>query len=220
MRLKNIKDIVLKLDQLFGTNLYKNALKLLQFYYNCDFLNMVRCRLGFIFIRLNCKINRINKNDKLLKLHLGCGEQSLKGYVNIDHRKTIATDLVCDIKKLPYLDNSAELIEIYHVVEHFSRHDLPKALKQWHRVLIKGGKLVIECPDFDAAVKEYMAGNELRLDNVFGLQRFFGDLHQFGYNFKRLEKILSAAGFKNIQQKEPQDYHKNQEPCLRIECIK
>ena len=169
-------------------------------------------------VKLKYKLRIQDKTP--MKLHLGCGSRFLEGYINIDLRKTGATDLVCNIRKLPYPNNSAELIETYHVIEHLPRHDLPKALKEWYRVLIFGGRLIIECPDFDEAVKEYMGGNEKRIDNIFGLQRFHGDTHQFGYNFKRLKNFLEEAGFQNILEREPQDYHGKDEPCLRVECVK
>ena len=83
-----------------------------------------------------------------------------------------------------------------------------------------GEKLIIECPDFDKSVKEYVEGNEKRIDNIFGLQRFLGDTHLFGYNFKRLKKLLEDVGFKDVQRREPRDYHTKDEPCLRVECVK
>ncbi len=76
---------------------------------------------------------------------------------------------------------------------------------------------MIECPDFDGAVRDYLAGDESRIDNIFGLQRFDGDTHRFGYNVGRLTRLLSEAGFSQITPAEPQDYHKDLEPCLRIE---
>ncbi len=156
----------------------------------------------------------------LLRLHLGCGNRHLDGYVNIDFRKTAATDLTCDIRRLPYPAGSVGVIETYHVIEHLPRHDLPHALTEWHRVLAPGGRLIIECPDFDAAVKEYLEGNARRIDNIFGLQRFPGDTHLFGYNFPRLKEILAAAGFIQIERTAPQDYHTGEEPCLRVECTR
>lgn len=182
------------------------------------FFNVIRLKIKPIIIKWKYKVGI--KDKKTLKLHLGCGDIHLNGYVNIDWRKTRVTDLVCDIRKLPYPDNSVKIIETYHLIEHLPRHDFPKALKEWYRLLVPGGKLIIECPDFDDAVKEYIEGNEKRLDNIFGLQRFPGDAHLFGYNFKRLKKILESAGFKNIQKREPRDYHAKDEPCLRVECIK
>lgn len=80
--------------------------------------------------------------------------------------------------------------------------------------------MVIECPDFDTAVKEYLEGNLSMLDSIFGLQRYDGDIHYFGYNFVRLKNLLERCGFKNIVQFPAQDYHTKNEPCLRIECYK
>ncbi len=164
--------------------------------------------------------HKLFKNKEKLKLHLGCGGRYFAGYKNIDIRKTRTTDLVCDIKKLPYPNNSVKLIETYHTIEHLPKHDLPKALKEWERILISGGKLIIECPNFDEVVREYLEGNEQRINNIFGLQRFRGDIHLFGYNFDSLKKLLEEANFIAIQNKEPQDSHKTKEPCLRVECKK
>lgn len=215
---KYFKKIINALDNRLGTSLYMRALKLEEARYSSNILNAIRRNIDPVLIKWKYKLGIKDKN--LLKLHLGCGDRNFEGYVNIDLRKTRATDLVCDIKKLPYPDNSVGLIENYHVIEHLSRHDLPKALKVWYRVLIPGGKLIIECPDFDKAVKEYIEGNKKRIDNIFGLQRFPGDAHHFGYSFERLGKLLKAVGFKDIQQREPQDSHTKDEPCLRLQCIK
>jgi len=155
-----------------------------------------------------------------LRVHLGCGNIRKNGFLNVDHRPTGATNMVCDIKKLPFPSGSVKLIECYHVIEHIPHPEVPSMLREWYRVLQPGGRIIIECPDFDQAVKQYLEGNEHRLYNIFGLQRFPGDAHLFGYNKKRLSELLSRVGFKEIIEGEPTDYHKDQEPCLRIEGIK
>lgn len=213
-----IKRILSTIDSQFKTSLCKRANKLEESWYSSNFLNSIRHNINFVIVKWKYKLRIKDKTP--LKLHLGCGDRYFEDYVNIDLRKTRATDLVCDITKLPYPDNSVELIETYHVIEHLPRHDLLKALKVWYRILIHEGKLIIECPDFDEAVKEYIEGNEKRIDNIFGLRRFPRDAHHFGYNFKRLEKLLEAIGFKDIQKREPQDPHTKDEPCLRVECVK
>jgi predicted SAM-dependent methyltransferase len=172
------------------------------------------------FTTLQEKARSLMPPDGNVKLHLGCGKNHFDGYINIDLRQTSATDLECDISKLPFDDASVQLIETYHVIEHLPRHDVPKALDEWHRVLVEDGQLIIECPDFDGAVMEYIDGNESRIDNIFGLQRFEGDTHLFGYNLKRLRDLLERAGFKEIKGREPQDYHCELEPCLRVEARK
>jgi len=210
-----IKEIIISVDSQSKLPVYKTTINMIEYWHNSNFLNIVRRTVNPIIIRWKYKIRMRHRNP--LKLHLGCGNQHLEDYENIDLRKTWATNLVCDIKKLPYPDNSVALIETYHVIEHIPRHDLPNALKEWYRLLIQGGKLIIECPDFDEDVKEYIEGNEKRMDSIFGLQRFPGDTHLFGYNFKTLKQLLETSGFKEIQRKEPKDYHAKNEPCLRIE---
>ena len=68
--------------------------------------------------------------------------------------------------------------------------------------------------------KEYLQGNEDRINYIFGLKRFKGDTHYCGYNFKRLKLMLENANFSNIFEREPQDYHTKDEPCLRVESVK
>ncbi|CAN0478189.1 unnamed protein product, partial [Discosporangium mesarthrocarpum] len=38
-------------------------------------------------------------------------------------------------------------------------------LREWARVLKPGGTIVLECPDFDQTVREYIEGNEYRIYN-------------------------------------------------------
>jgi len=216
-----VKSIIIILDNRLKTDFCRKATQLRDTWYSSDFFNMIRRKINFNFIFLMYKIRgpRLHE-DTPLKLHLGCGNQHLNDYVNIDMRKTRATDLVCDIRKLPYPEGSVTIIEIYHVIEHLPRHNFPEALKRWYKALVAGGRLIIECPDFDEDAKQYVQGNKKRIDNIFGLQRFPGDTHLFGYNYETLKKVLQEAGFVNIQRTAPQDYHSKDEPCLRVESVK
>lgn len=213
-----LKKFVRCLDRMFHTNLFGSIKGIRDAWYGNRFMNALRRLIFPCFLKLRFFL--FGKPSKRLRLHLGCGNHRLKGYQNIDWRKTIATDLVCDIRYLPYPPCSVERIELYHVIEHLSRADFECALKNWHKLLVDRGVLVIECPDFDAAVKDYLIGREERLNNIFGWQRFDGDAHRHGYNFSRLESILAASGFSQVRQEEPLDYHKNEEPCIRVECLK
>jgi len=51
-------------------------------------------------------------------------------------------------------------------------------LQECLRALQPGGELVLELPDFDAGVREYLEGNEERLYSIYGRQRFPGDARQ------------------------------------------
>ncbi|MFA6412079.1 MAG: methyltransferase domain-containing protein [Syntrophales bacterium] len=157
---------------------------------------------------------------KTLALHLGCGQQHLKGFLNIDMIASPAVDLVCDSRRLPFAAGTVSRIETYHMIEHLPRHDFLEALFEWNRVLEEGGELIIECPDFDATIKEYIEGKTFRINNIFGLQRHPGDYHLFGYTFNDLEGILQGIGFREIRQEAPTDYHAQDEPSLRISAVK
>jgi predicted SAM-dependent methyltransferase len=155
-----------------------------------------------------------------LVLHLGCGKRKIEGSVNIDCNWSKATDYVGDIANLPCPPESVERIETYHVIEHIPHPIVEPMLKKWHRILRPGGVLVIECPNLDAAMRDYLSGNRERLLNIFGRQRFPGDAHLYGYSPDSLSEMLRQVGFDEVVQAEPQDYHAAQEPCQRIECRK
>jgi len=178
----------------------------------------VRRILDPMTIRLRYKVGQTA--DKDLRLHLGCGGKHFDGYVNVDLWITDATDVICDITRLPWPDRSAAAIESYHVIEHISHKKIKKTLNDWHRVLKPGGKLVLECPHFDVAIREYLSGNESRLLNIFGRQRSKGDTHLYGYNPERLTRLLEEVGFKEIQEASPQSSQILDEPCFRLECKK
>lgn len=151
-----------------------------------------------------------------LKLHLGCGHQRLEGFINIDLNRTSATDIVTDISRLPFPDESVDAIESYHVFEHLPFPKTEIYLKEWHRILKPGGTLTMELPDFDQNVSDYISGNSESLYSIFGRQRFPGDAHHWGYNESRLQLILESNHFKKVSFETPQDYHALKEPCLRV----
>ncbi|MCW2682651.1 MAG: tetratricopeptide repeat domain with UbiE methylase [Blastococcus sp.] len=163
---------------------------------------------------------RLRNADQPLHLHLGCGKRRMRGYINIDQHASGATDYVGDILELPVAPETVERIETYHVIEHLPHRLAPVAVERWHQWLEPGGVLVMECPDFDQGVRDYLDGAEERIFSIYGHQRFDGDAHLFGYNEARLVKLCTDAGFRKAEIVPPQDYHAASEPCLRIEATK
>ena len=180
-------------------------------------------------------------SDEPLKLHLGCGNQRHEGFVNIDCKKTPATDLICDIRDLACFENdSIDEIECYHVFEHFPvclHANVSKdygekyallimVLQEWRRTLKDGGKLVIEMPDLDKTMEAYLkadeADKERLLIPIYGSYRNGDDtdIHRWGANEYRLKDILEKAGFRDIKFPAAQDYHVKDCPCLRVEAVK
>ena len=96
-----------------------------------------------------------NENTTLktsnMKLHLGCGERYLEGYINIDYppeqhtvQQNTKVDHYADITKLNYPENSIDEVRLHHVFEHFDRATALALLCNWHTWLKPGGKLLIE----------------------------------------------------------------------------
>lgn len=81
------------------------------------------------------------------KLNVGCGRDIRQGYINMDVVKLPGVDVVHNInKKFSYADGYFDEILARHVIEHVE--DLGKVMKDLHRLLKPGGKLLIETPHF------------------------------------------------------------------------
>lgn len=87
-------------------------------------------------------------NATSTKLNLGCGADKKQGYVNLDWQSLTNPDVVHDLNNLPYPfpDNSFELVEAFHVLEHLDKPFL--VMKEMHRILKPGGALHIKVPHF------------------------------------------------------------------------
>lgn len=98
-----------------------------------------------------------------LRLHLGCGENHLDGYVNIDyppaHHAVMRpkADIFAEIKELRFPDNSLDEIRLHHVFEHFNRVEALGLLIRWHRWLKVGGRLHIETPDLAGSAQTLLS---------------------------------------------------------------
>jgi predicted SAM-dependent methyltransferase len=76
-----------------------------------------------------------NKMEQV-KLHIGCGNRKLQGFINIDIEKTEATDMTLDVReKLPFLKDSVDFVYSEHFLEHLSRGEAINFLKEIYRVL-------------------------------------------------------------------------------------
>lgn len=140
-----------------------------------------------------------------MKLNLGSGPCYLEGWINTDIRKDMSWDVdqYWDFtKRIPLKDETVDMILAWHIVEHIPMQDLGGVFEDWFRVLKRGGKVFIGCPDMGKIAKHIVdrdgAWNEwyICMVNVFGpYNGSVGDLHRWGYNFDELGKKLNNAGF-------------------------
>jgi predicted SAM-dependent methyltransferase len=136
-----------------------------------------------------------------MKLHLGCGKKHIPGFVHVDIEDHAHVDFRTPVNALDFAkDNSVELIYASHVLEHFGRNEVDQVLREWRRVLQKGGVLRVAVPDFGAVVARYQeTGNaEELIGLVCGGQRNEYDFHKMIFDEKLLRERLLNAGFSKV----------------------
>ncbi|MCX7908195.1 MAG: FkbM family methyltransferase [Ignavibacteria bacterium] len=166
------------------------------------------------------KINRFDKKSTLdelislglynptipLRLHLGCGENYLPGYINIDFPPEehpimkVKADFYEDINKLTFPPESVDEIRLHHVFEHFDRTTSIALLIIWNKWLKIGGKLHIETPDVKACAQVLVSDSNLKIKqaiirHMFGSQEASWAYHLDGWYDEKFKFILENLGF-------------------------
>lgn len=155
---------------------------------------------------------------KIRKLHLGCGDRLLAGWLNVD---MVGSDLNLDmaIGKLPFADGQFDSIVSQHVVEHLSIADeLLPLLRECHRTLVVGGSFWLSTPDMKKLAKSYLeqenrdmiADRKTRLPGWslgdFPPQHFMNDMFHQGlehrnlFDFGLMKWALEQAGFTRVEE--------------------
>jgi hypothetical protein len=85
-----------------------------------------------------------------MKLHLGCGNDYRKGYLNLDSSSQVKTDKVWNLEKtpLPFKNNQFEEVLANHVLEHVNNF-IP-LIHELHRISKKNAKIIIRTPFYSA----------------------------------------------------------------------
>lgn len=158
-------------------------------------------------------------------LHVGCGRATLAnlpavfqngrwGEIRLDIDPAVSPDVIASVSEMsPVQSESAQAVYSSHNIEHLYHHEVPVALKEFHRVLTPGGVLVIKTPDLQSACEmvaqdrlydtAYMskAGPVAPIDMIYSHRDFLLDnnvfmLHKTGFTATTLRDKLFEAGFK------------------------
>ena len=143
-------------------------------------------------------------------LCLGCGKTFIPNFIHIDLADYDHIDYKQNINDLSmFQDNTVDLIYCSHTLEYFDRIEAVQVLKEWHRVLKKGGILRLAVPDFNAIVKVYRKYKDLEARGILG--PLYGRMvvkteegekilfHKTAYDFKSLKKLLESVGFHTVR---------------------
>ena len=114
-------------------------------------------------------------------LDIGCGAKRIAGF-GIDNDPACNPDLLAEMDNIPLKGNKYDFILVCHCLEH-TVHTI-RCLKEWHRLLKVGGKIVIAVTN----------GEEVNTENLG--DSWFGHVQLFSK--KTLTNFLEFVGF-NIE---------------------
>lgn len=141
------------------------------------------------------------------RLHIG-GTVRAEGWEVLNANPAPYVDHVCNASNLEWFpDNTFSDIYASHVVEHFDyAGELAGTLREWRRVLIPGGRVLISVPDMDVLADLFLAKDRLSIDERFFVMRMmFGghvdkyDYHVVGLNEEFLAFFLQESGYVRIR---------------------
>ena len=136
------------------------------------------------------------------KLHLGCGNKYIPGFIHVDLMDFDHIDYKRSVDDLGiFEDSSIDLIYACHVLEHFKRAEVDNVLTEWFRVLKPGGVLRIAVPGFEEIVAIYKKYKDLNLvlGPLVGGQTYEYNFHYMVFDFKTLSEKLKKVGFGEVR---------------------
>jgi hypothetical protein len=158
-------------------------------------------------------IDKLKEEGQPIKFNMGCGQDKIPGYMGVDKFHP-AADIKMDILDLDLPEDCADEILASHVIEHLPKHRAPEALRNWHKTLKPGGKLVCEQPDLEALCRDFLEkqGEEKHHTAMCIYGAFVDDPnnpevqekgalspHLWGYTPGTLKDLVESLGYKDVQ---------------------
>jgi protein O-GlcNAc transferase len=141
-----------------------------------------------------------------LRLHIG-GREIKEGWKILNAQAGEGVDFVGDCADLGrFADASVDEIYASHVLEHLGyQSHLPRALKEFWRVLKPGGAASISVPDFEVLCRQFLDPRATLEERFHCMRMVFGgqidefDFHHVGLTHEFLSQYLYAAGFSRVE---------------------
>src|SRR5262245_50701568 len=110
------------------------------------------------YLRVLAEARRLERDrhegrEAFPKLHLGCGDHRLEGWINLDRVPGPAVDVVADGTALPFAEGSAAFLHSEDLLEHLEPSQGRAFLQECFRVLRPGGVLRLLTPDLKALIE-------------------------------------------------------------------
>jgi len=130
-------------------------------------------------------------------INLGAGTMPKKeGVLNIDLREADNIDIVSDVRKLPFDDNSIDGVTSQYLIEHFGRLEIDDLLKEWLRVIKPGGYLEIITVDLEGTMDNWRTIPwENVMDAIYGAQTYELNFHKVGFTEQWFKDYFTGKGY-------------------------
>jgi len=90
---------------------------------------------------------RLVKKEARRSVDIGSGPICVADFrLDINRNVFPPPDVVCDVRYLPLLSNTFDMVYFLDVIEHIPKGTETKALKEIHRILSKDGELILSTP--------------------------------------------------------------------------
>ena len=137
-----------------------------------------------------------------INLNLGSWNTRIDGYTNVDLGEDRDTDIVADAFDLSFIQSgTVDAIRASNILEHAPHVQTLDILKEWHRVLVPGGKLWLSVPDFEVVIKNYAKHglNDYLINLLYGEQNGKYAYHYISFTWPNLRELLDKAGFQSAE---------------------
>jgi predicted SAM-dependent methyltransferase len=135
------------------------------------------------------------------RLHIGCGDNLLRGFRNVDCRSLTPFVLIDDAGKLSKVpEASCELIYACHVLEHFSYHTVESVLRNWVSKLKPSGRIYLSVPNFRHLAWKYLWHRKIEkvLPPLFGGQEYAENFHYIAFDKRNLSELMRKVGLVEV----------------------
>ena len=173
-------------------------------------------------------LSQKTKKLKIDRLHIGCGNILISGWLNISYEKReeygrlkkINGCLFLNYKlpeALPVDDGSIQYLAASHFIEHLDLNEGLNFFKEAFRVMKRGGTIHISCPDLELYATHYINRNKVFFDHpaiseactfknaatpgeIFIAKAYdSGGAHRWFYDGESLKHVLERAGFRDAR---------------------
>lgn len=141
-----------------------------------------------------------------MRVNLGCGDELLDGFVNVDLRTDCGAQVVADVARPCFAPGSVEVIAAFDLLEHFPDNRTCRILRAWWEALADGGVLFLRVPNLvglSRAIVDEVRPRRQLIRNIYGGHRWgpdgAWDTHHTGWGPDDLADVLRTCGFEVLE---------------------